>query len=198
MAGELAHRSSGTGSGRWPAASGRSSSRPPPAGAHRVLRAARVAMVHAPTDPPAAYRCGSAPGHRRGRGVAPDRLLPLRRLPLLHRPAGPLNKLSPTATTGRNEQPGCLHATMDLYKHAFRLGPFTPGSSWLTASNSRATCARSTCARRLMISRLGLDRSDRDRRTGSASTPRVQRAFAGRAAPLRDRWSRPATRCSPA
>ena len=67
-------------------------------------------------------------GHRRGRRVAPDRLLALRRLPLLH-PDGarPLNTLQP----GRDdrpafEQPGCLHAGMDLYKHAFRLTPMIP------------------------------------------------------------------------
>ena len=41
--------------------------------------------------------------------------------------AVPLNTLSP----GRDdraayEQPGCLHATMDLYKHAFRLSPLVP------------------------------------------------------------------------
>ena len=42
-------------------------------------------------------------------------------------PARPLNLLSP----GREdraafEQPGCLHAGMDLYKHAFRLTPLIP------------------------------------------------------------------------
>ncbi|WP_370248801.1 3-methyladenine DNA glycosylase [Nocardioides sp.] len=43
--------------------------------------------------------------------------------------ARPLNTLSP----GRDdraqfEQPGCLHAGMDLYKHAFRLSPLLPSS----------------------------------------------------------------------
>ena len=42
-------------------------------------------------------------------------------------PARPLNTLQP----GRDdrpayEQPGCLHAGMDLYKHAFRLSPMIP------------------------------------------------------------------------
>ncbi|MET3960577.1 hypothetical protein ABIE44_000511 [Marmoricola sp. OAE513] len=42
-------------------------------------------------------------------------------------PARPLNTLQP----GRDdrpafEQPGCLHAGMDLYKHAFRLSPLIP------------------------------------------------------------------------
>jgi len=39
-------------------------------------------------------------------------------------PARPLNALSPQAhDRPAYEQPGCLHANMDLYKHAFRLGP---------------------------------------------------------------------------
>ena len=40
--------------------------------------------------------------------------------------ARPLNKYQPTrATTAALEQPGCLHANMDLYKWAFKLAPFT-------------------------------------------------------------------------
>ncbi|WP_134767329.1 3-methyladenine DNA glycosylase [Nocardioides sp. 1609] len=39
-------------------------------------------------------------------------------------PARPLNTLSPTAGDRTAfEQPACLHAGMDLYKHAFRLSP---------------------------------------------------------------------------
>lgn len=42
-------------------------------------------------------------------------------------PAQPLNKIQPTrATVPEFEQPGCLHANMDLYKWAFKLAPFTP------------------------------------------------------------------------
>ncbi|HET7735333.1 MAG TPA: 3-methyladenine DNA glycosylase [Nocardioidaceae bacterium] len=60
-----------------------------------------------------------------------------------------LNVLSP----GRDdrdafEQPGCLHAGMDLYKHAFRLSPWSPLSSSRTASSWRGTSAPSTCGRR--------------------------------------------------
>lgn len=43
--------------------------------------------------------------------------------------ARPLNTLAPTPETQvANEQPGCLHATMDLYKWATKLGPAVPGS----------------------------------------------------------------------
>ena len=43
------------------------------------------------------------------------------------RPARPLNTLDPRAhDRPAYEQPGCLHAGMDLYKHAFRLSPLVP------------------------------------------------------------------------
>ena len=41
--------------------------------------------------------------------------------------AVPLNELRPTRETQRNlEQPGCLHANMDLYKWAYKLTPAVP------------------------------------------------------------------------
>lgn len=41
--------------------------------------------------------------------------------------ARPLNRLQPTReTTPLLEQPGCLHANMDLYKWAFKLTPWSP------------------------------------------------------------------------
>jgi len=43
-------------------------------------------------------------------------------------PARPLNLLQPTRTDQvALEQPGCLHATMDLYKWAYKLSPAIPG-----------------------------------------------------------------------
>lgn len=42
--------------------------------------------------------------------------------------AVPLNRLQPTRETSSNlEQPGCLHAGMDVYKWAIKLGPLVPG-----------------------------------------------------------------------
>ena len=42
--------------------------------------------------------------------------------------AEPRNALRPTRETQQQlEQPGCLHATMDLYKWAYKLGPAVPG-----------------------------------------------------------------------
>jgi hypothetical protein len=41
--------------------------------------------------------------------------------------ATPLNELTPTRENQRTmEQPGCLHANMDLYKWAYKLGPALP------------------------------------------------------------------------
>ena len=43
-------------------------------------------------------------------------------------PAAPRNRLQPTRETQPElEQPGCLHAGMDLYKWAYKLSPATPG-----------------------------------------------------------------------
>lgn len=43
--------------------------------------------------------------------------------------AVPLNALRPTRDTqAENEQPGCLHASMDLYKYAFWFSPLVPSS----------------------------------------------------------------------
>lgn len=46
--------------------------------------------------------------------------------------AVPLNENHPTRETqSLMEQPGCLHATMDLYKWTTKLGPLIPGELWL-------------------------------------------------------------------
>jgi len=43
-------------------------------------------------------------------------------------PALPLNELQPTRENQPNmEQPGCLHAGMDIYKWVIKLGPMIPG-----------------------------------------------------------------------
>lgn len=46
--------------------------------------------------------------------------------------AAPRNEHAPTRKTQPDwEQPGCLHASMDLYKWATKLGPLLPGELWL-------------------------------------------------------------------
>jgi hypothetical protein len=83
------------------------------------------AMVHRAdqTRHPAPLRLGSA---------ETDRVVDSHRISCSHfdafrfftPSATPLNQLRPSSDDrAAYEQPGCLHATMDLYKHAFRLWP---------------------------------------------------------------------------
>ena len=87
------------------------------------------AMVYRPDRRTSAARGLAAAArrarHRRGRRVAPDRAARTS-TPSGSSPtdARPLNTLQPDARRpAALEQPGCLHAGMDLYKHAFRLTP---------------------------------------------------------------------------
>jgi len=104
-------------------------------------------------------------------------------------PARPLNALQP----GRDdraayEQPGCLHAGMDLYKHAFRLSP-------MIASELVADCFELARDIRVLDMRaapydltdLGLEPVRIETAEGKAAYVREQRAFAERGAPLRRR-----------
>lgn len=103
--------------------------------------------------------------------------------------ARPLNTLRP----GRDdrpafEQPGCLHAGMDLYKHAFRLSPMVP-------SDLVADCFELARTIRVLDMRaspydladLGFDPVRIETPEGKAAYVRAQRSFAERGAPLRAR-----------
>jgi hypothetical protein len=103
--------------------------------------------------------------------------------------ARPLNQLQP----GRDdrpafEQPGCLHAGMDLYKHAFRLSP-------MIASDLVADCFELARDIRVLDMRaapydladLGLEPVRVETATGKAEYAEAQRKFAARGAPLRAR-----------
>jgi hypothetical protein len=110
--------------------------------------------------------------------------------------AVPLNRLDP----GRDdrpayEQPGCLHATMDLYKHAFRLWP-------LVSSDLVADCFELAWQVRIVDMRAApydltgtvLDPAGEPWTPIRIETPEgkqeyaaQQRAFAERAAPVRQR-----------
>jgi len=104
-------------------------------------------------------------------------------------PARPLNTLSP----GRDdrpsyEQPACLHAGMDLYKHAFRLSP-------MISSDLVADCFELAWDIRAMDMRaapydladLGFPPVRIETPEGKAEYVAAQRAFAERGAPLRQR-----------
>jgi hypothetical protein len=103
--------------------------------------------------------------------------------------ARPLNTLAP----GRDdrdafEQPGCLHAGMDLYKHAFRLSP-------LICSDLVADCfALAREIRELDMraspydfSGLGYSPVRIETAAGKQEYVAAQRSFAQRGAPLRRR-----------
>jgi hypothetical protein len=104
-------------------------------------------------------------------------------------PARPLNMLQP----GRDdrpafEQPGCLHAGMDLYKHAFRLSPSVPSElvadAFALAWDIRELDMR---ASPYDFSDLGYDPVRIETTDGKAEYVEAQRAFSERAAPLRQR-----------
>lgn len=103
--------------------------------------------------------------------------------------ARPLNTLQP----GRDdrelfEQPGCLHAGMDLYKHAFRLTPLIPSElvadCFALAWDIRELDMR---ASPYDFSGLGLEPVRIETPAGKQEYVGAQRAFAERAAPLRRR-----------
>ncbi len=103
--------------------------------------------------------------------------------------ARPRNTLQPASDDRPDfEQPGCLHAGMDLYKHAFRLTP-------LVASELVADCFELARDIRVLDMRaspydfvdLGLDPVRIETPEGKQEYVAAQRAFAGRGAPLRQR-----------
>jgi hypothetical protein len=103
--------------------------------------------------------------------------------------AGPLNTLSPTsADRVEFEQPACLHAGMDLYKHAFRLTPMI--SSDLVADCfelARDIRELDMRAAPYDLSGLGFEPVRIETAAGKAEYADAQRVFAARGAPLRAR-----------
>jgi hypothetical protein len=103
--------------------------------------------------------------------------------------ARPLNRLRPTREDQVGlDQPGCLHATMDLYKWAYKLGPAVPGE--LVADCFEL--ARDV--RELDMRASPYDLADHgyapvriETPEGKAEYTAAQRSFAERAAPLRER-----------
>ncbi len=104
-------------------------------------------------------------------------------------PARPLNTLSPTAgDRPEHEQPACLHAGMDLYKHAFRLSPMV--SSDLVADCfelARDIRELDMRAAPYDLSDLGFEPVPIETAAGKAEYAAAQREFAARGAPLRQR-----------
>jgi len=104
-------------------------------------------------------------------------------------PARPRNTLRPSRDDrAQFEQPGCLHAGMDLYKHAFRLSPMVPSElvadCFELARDIRALDMR---ASPYDLSALGYSPVRVETVEGKQEYAAAQRDFAERGAPLRAR-----------
>ncbi|MGW5051814.1 3-methyladenine DNA glycosylase [Actinokineospora sp. NPDC004072] len=103
--------------------------------------------------------------------------------------ARPLNTLTPTRESQLdNEQPGCLHGNMDLFKWAYKLDPYTPSEltaqCFALAADIRELDMR---ASPYDLADLGYPPVRIETERGRAEYARAQAAFAERAAPLRAR-----------
>ncbi|WP_344668709.1 3-methyladenine DNA glycosylase [Catenulispora yoronensis] len=103
--------------------------------------------------------------------------------------AEPLNTLRPTREAQiANEQPGCLHAGMDLYKWAYKLDPFVPSEliadCFALACEIRETDMR---ASPYDLAELGYAPIPIETAAGRAEYAAAQAEFARRGAPLRRR-----------
>lgn len=103
--------------------------------------------------------------------------------------AAPRNRLTPTrAQQPELEQPGCLHAGMDLYKWAVKLGPLVPGDLLLdTFELARDIRVLDMRASPYDLSAWGYDAVPIETPEGKAMYVREQRGFAERGQALRAR-----------
>ncbi|MEV4050522.1 3-methyladenine DNA glycosylase [Amycolatopsis sp. NPDC049688] len=103
--------------------------------------------------------------------------------------ARPLNGLTPSRETQiALEQPGCLHANMDLFKWAYKLDPFVPAE--LVADCFELAVEIRTLDMRASpydLASLGYPPVRIETPAGRAEYARAQAEFARRAAPLRHR-----------
>jgi hypothetical protein len=105
------------------------------------------------------------------------------------RAGAPRNTLTPTRDTQQQlEQPGCLHATMDLYKWAYKLSPAVPGElladCFALAADVRELDMR---ASPYDLRELGWAPVAIETPEGKAEYVAAQRGFAARGAALRVR-----------
>lgn len=113
------------------------------------------------------------------------------------RPARPLNLLHPTRDSQHDlEQPGCLHANMDLYKWAYKLSPLVPSElvaeCFELAGQIRALDMR---ASPYDLAALGYPPVAVETPPGRTEYAAAQRGFAERAARLRTRLLDAIDRC---
>jgi hypothetical protein len=103
-------------------------------------------------------------------------------------PAAPLNRLIPTRENQpAMEQPGCLHAGMDIYKWATKLGPLLPGALLLDAFELAASIRKLDMrASPYDLSEWGYAPVAIETAEGKAEYVRRQRDFAARGNALRE------------
>ncbi|WP_441788764.1 3-methyladenine DNA glycosylase [Leifsonia sp. 2MCAF36] len=103
--------------------------------------------------------------------------------------AVPRNHFRPTrATQPELEQPGCLHAGMDVYKWAMKLGPLVPGELLLDAFElARDIRLLDMQASPYDLRQWGAEPVAIETAEGKAEYVRLQRAFAERSNALRGR-----------
>jgi len=99
----------------------------------------------------------------------------------------PLNSLKPAFETRQDmEQSGCLHANMDLYKWAYKLGPGSAVISWPMPSKWPSPAAPLTCAPALTeLTALGFDPILIETDAGKEEYRREQQRLATMAQPVR-------------
>ena len=86
----------------------------------------------------------------------------------------------------RSDQQGCLHATMDLYKWATKLGPLVPGRLWLDCFElARDVRILDMEASPYDVRPLGFGVVEIEKSSGKAEYVTRQRLFSQRALPLR-------------
>lgn len=90
-----------------------------------------------------------------------------------------------------NEQPGCIHAAMDCYKWAYKLGPLVPSELVMDclelAADARAV---DMCASPYDLTDYGFDPITIETAAGRAEYVTAQRGITERAAPLRAELAR--------
>jgi hypothetical protein len=103
--------------------------------------------------------------------------------------AAPLNRLVPTRDNQPAlEQPGCLHAGMDIYKWATKLGPLLPGELLLDAFELAASIRELDMrASPYDLSAWGYEPIAIETPEGKAEYVRQQRDFAARGNAMRAR-----------
>ncbi|MBU9765279.1 3-methyladenine DNA glycosylase [Mycobacterium sp. TNTM28] len=85
-----------------------------------------------------------------------------------------------------SEQPGCIHAAMDIYKWAYKLGPLVPSELVMDALELAADArAVDMCASPYDLRRYGFQPIAIETPAGRAEYVKAQQRIAQRAAPLR-------------